>query len=158
MYGRDPEMLLQSGVRGRENEEHPGNQWYVGLLKARATVREYIARAALSNKEAYDRVVRPQEFRVGDAVLIYRKPPSNTKGPRKLMPKYVGPYRIEEVTGKVAKVRPIREPGIPQGQLTTVIFDHMRHCDADRVMLYPPERRTDPAGVDPNLEEESEEW
>ena len=75
------------------------------------------------------------------------------------MPKYVGPYRVEEVAGKVAKVRPIREPGTPQGQFTTVIFDHMRHCDADRVMLYPPERRIDPAGVDSNLDEElEEEW
>ena len=103
-------------------------------------------------------MVRPQKFSVGDAVLVKRNPPTHTRGPRKLLPKYVGPYRIEEVIGKVAKVRPIREPGVPQGQLMQVLFDHLRHCDADRVMLFPPERRTDPAGVDPNLEQEIEEF
>jgi hypothetical protein len=92
---------------------------------------------------------------------VYRAVPPNVRGPRKLLPRYVGPYRVEEVIGRTAMVRLIREPGTPQSKAVAVIFDHLRHCDADRVMLFPPEKRTDPAEVDPHLEFETfieEEW
>ena len=156
MFGRDPPVVLQEGIPPIDPIE-PGSQWYIGLKKARSVVRDHIDRAALSNKENYDRIVRPQVFEIGDAVLVYRAVPSNIRGPRKLLPKYVGPYRIEEIVGRTAKVRPIRDPSVPQGRLLSVVFDHLRHCEADRVMLFPPERRTDPAEIDDHLEFE-EEW
>jgi hypothetical protein len=111
----------------------------------------------LSNKEAYDRVCRPQEFFVGDAVMLFRDRPRNTKGPRKLMPRYTGPYRVEEVIGKTAKIRPIRGPDQLNVQPTSAIFDQLKHVDEDRVLLVPEEHRTDPAEVDHNLEPEDDD-
>ena len=155
MYGRDPNLTLQEGVVNL-NRDEPGGQWYTGLMDAREAVMDYMKKAALSNKEAYDRKVRPQEFRPGDAVLVRRNPPANMKGPRKLLPRYVGPYRIERIMGTTATVRPIRAPDTPLAKCTTVIFDQLRHCEADQVMLFPPERRTDPAEIDEHLETETE--
>jgi transposase InsO family protein len=157
MYGRDPELLLQDGVAPVEDPEDPTSEWYLRLKRVRKLVEGFILEHALSNKEAYDRVCRPQEFLVGDAVLLYRDRPTNTHGPRKLMPRYTGPFRVEQVIGKTVRIRPIRGPDQVNAKETSATFDQIKHVDEDRVLLVPEEHRTDPAEIDPNLDEEEDD-
>jgi len=154
MYGRDPEYVLHESVDPELNQQDREINWYWKVKQTRKIVAQYIQDAYLSNKEKYDRVVRPQEFKEGDAVLLYRERPRNTRGPRKLLPRYVGPYRVEEVVGKTCKIRPIYAPQLPVVRYTTAIFDHLRHCDEDRMVTIPREITQDPAEIDGNLEEE----
>ncbi|MGI9484275.1 MAG: reverse transcriptase domain-containing protein [Geminicoccaceae bacterium] len=159
MYGRDPDMDSHTGIAAYPipdgvEPEHRVRRWRV----ARKVAIQAIEISKRENEDYYDRNIRPQYFALGDVVLLARPPPTRTALPRKLLPPFVGPYRIIDIKGKEAKLRPLAVINFRRHQAlreTSAHFDRLRLCDESRFLAeVPPELRAMPdSWVDPNLED-----
>jgi hypothetical protein len=155
MYGRDPEFLMHTGVPDPRSGKAPAvAEWFEILSTARQVVKKHLEQAALVNQENYNRNCRPQTFHVGDAVMLLRPAPVG-ECPPKLAPKYVGPYRIVLIKGKVARLRSLVDPSQRLLKDTSADFDHMRPCDLTRFIA--PQVDVHYRVSDPNLEDELSE-
>jgi len=158
MKGRDPEILLHQGVPDpRETNVRRLPQWFEQLSIVRQFVRAHLEQAQEVNRRNYDLTANPKKYSPGDAVLKVVPPPARTNGPRKLFPKYVGPYRIVSLLGKTAHLRPIAYPRTPADKYLVVDVDQLRPCNENRFVGPPVDATQDPAEVDPYLEFEEDE-
>ena len=155
MKGRDPEVLLHAGVPDPRDTNAPRlPDWMERLSAARHIVRAHLENAQEVNKRNYDKTANPQKYAVGDAVLKALPPPAVTFGPRKLSPRYAGPYRVVHTSGKMAKLRPIAYPRMTDANQIVADFDQLRICDENRFVGPPQGVVVDPAEIDPYLEGE----
>ena len=133
MKGRDPEILLHAGVPDPRDTNAPNlPDWMEKLSAARHVVRAHLENAQEVNKQNYDKTANPRQYAVGDAVMKVLPPPAHSIGPRKLVPKYVGPYRIVHISGKMAKLRPIAYPRMTDANQIVADFDQPRICHENR--------------------------
>jgi hypothetical protein len=77
--------------------------------------------------------------------------------PRKLLPKYIGPYRITQIKGTVAGLQPIPQVGGPTLHPTSAVFERIRLIDEARFDQGLPGPVLDPGEIDPNLETEEKD-
>jgi hypothetical protein len=153
MKGRDPELLLQCGVpdpRATNVRDIP--LWLERLSVARQMVKAHLQEAREVNRRYYNQTANPQQYNVGDVVLRAIPPPAGAHGPRKLYPKYIGPYRIARLIGKTAYLRSIAFPRTDESRYEMVDLDKLRHCDQNRFVGPPIGGLPDPAEVDPYLD------
>ena len=83
-----------------ENVNEVSDRVRANLEKARAQYKKYYDVAKKVNKDKYS---------LGQRVMVY-DPKTNTSENRKLVWKYYGPFRIIELEGSNAKVRPVDKP------------------------------------------------
>ena len=105
MYGRDPDVPsdIVKGLRLSVNGPKNVIQWRDTLLEtlkeAYNFVREELSSAQQKQKEAYNKKHRKKEYKIGDQVMMF-----DPKTPEGLTPKLVrkwqGPFKIQEVTGQ----------------------------------------------------------
>lgn len=161
MYGRAPQPLPEH-FQDRPMAVAVQNSERLRLLQsAREAVGVGLVREQNHSKEQYDARARPQtEFVVNDCVLIrVANAPRNTI--YKLYPKFIGPYKVVEVRGSTLTVVPLlQRPRVTRKRYHTH-KDRVRHCDIDFPNIFSWDQLmlpfADPAGVDPNLEEEGPE-
>ena len=158
MYGRDPSLGSYGleGVIGAPTHLENAKRLEI-LAVARRIALKHINEEAQKRKVSYDKGAKPQEFVVGDIVMLKSiRPPNIPAG--KLYPWYVGPYRVVRVVGDaVLGVVPVGHP------VKTV-----RHIHSNRARLSDGDCAPNPEmaelvspfpalhDVDPNLEAESE--
>ena len=104
---------------------------------AKKVARDAITQQKQEQRDRYDKLARPQIFRAGDTVVILRPIPAGTGLPRKLIPIYEGPYRVESVRHKVANLTPLLLPNDPRTKRlrpTAAPFDRLKLANEDRFM------------------------
>jgi len=158
MYGRDPRPPLPISVEMEDltstNEER------IELLnQAREAIHSALLEDQQRNKEYYDQRGIPQRFALEKLVMLMAIIPHDAS-PRKLFPRYVGPYRIKRIIRGTLGVVPLGRPDDP------IRYIHMDRAKSfymspengpvppmDQDLLLTP--FMDPASIDAHLEAEA---
>ena len=111
MFARDPEILLHNTVPDprEENQETPSSL-FRRITVARELVKEKLEQAAEAQAHNYNKKAQPREYTEGQLVLIHSPVPAHALGPRKLVPQWVGPFRVYRVYERTVLVKPISFP------------------------------------------------
>jgi len=103
-YGRHPLTPLAMEARRASRFQVPAVQDIVGSLrKTIAEAKQWLLKAKDRQKSYADRSRREQSFQEGEEVLLSTKHIKlRSPGARKLLPKWIGPFRVTRRIGQVA--------------------------------------------------------
>lgn len=107
-YGRHPaspltRQFLTDAGRPPARTDVPAAQEFVARMQENlAKARTSLQAAQQRQKTLYDKGRAPHSFEVGDQVLINTTNIHARKSARKLLPKWIGPFRIQSLVGPVA--------------------------------------------------------
>jgi hypothetical protein len=99
---------------------------------------------------------QPYKFKKGDIVLLKRKPRAASDVPLKMLPEWIGPFRIDNMGDRVAYLKWISQPDIPP---LRVHLDRIKPCYGHKVFDHEYYRSTltpREAIADPEPEDEIE--
>jgi transposase InsO family protein len=155
MFGRDPDVQLPCSAPADPTlDGTPHEERLRIMMEARRHARTAIEATAAENRNLQGATARSIPYKVGDAVMLRRDNAGPTGIPRKLVPRYIGPFRITTVRDRTAVLRPVAPVG-PRGlQERRVHFDQLRPCDETRFVEPPDVDLLFPEDVDPNLDAE----
>jgi transposase InsO family protein len=155
MFGRDPDVQLPSTPTADPTVDGTPHDERLRLLaRARGHAREAIEETAAANRLQQSARARSTPYHVGDAVMLRRDGAGTAQVPRKLQPRYIGPFRITTVRDKTAVLQPIAAVGPRRDHERRVHFDQLRHCDETRFVDPPEPELMYPDDIDPNLDTE----
>ena len=134
MFGREPDPIPEGYEDFQENKQSERRrQWSKGFEVAHKSMedrRKY-------SKHYYDTVrARPQNFAVGDVVLLRVMQTPKGESVPKLYPRYVGPYRVTNVVGPVLYCLPLYG-NISVARAQQVHSDRAVHCEDDYPNIHP---------------------
>ena len=96
-----------------------GKTLFQELKLIRDIARKNIQQAQVLQKKQYDKACHPVTIEVGDTVIIKVQPKF------KLDRTFHGPFRVYEVTGTNAKVKPVTNPEV---ESRTISLQHVSKC------------------------------
>ena len=102
LYGYHPELEYDVGDDDHQEGVPAAEERIVQLLTARESMENRWKTAVESQKKYYDKKHKPQQFKVGDLVLLSTKNLKQRRPKRKLSHRYIGPFRVQDLVGKQA--------------------------------------------------------
>lgn len=102
LYGFHPRMSFDIEANALEGEIPAARERAERLSKARNAMDERWKRAVEWQTNAYNKKHKPMTFKVGDEVLLATKHLRLQRPNRKLMDRFLGPFKVKEIRGSQA--------------------------------------------------------
>ena len=102
MYGYHPEIRWTVGDDLLEGKVPATNERIKRLQALRDELAERWREASESQKKYYNRKHKPKSYKVGDLVMLSTKNLNQKKPSKKLSPRFVGPFRVQDKVGAQA--------------------------------------------------------